>query len=544
MDALFIGMVEDVKMAKKIFFLFLLLTMIAPAAAQDAPGTDEMPWWNDRVFYEIFVRSFQDSDGDGNGDLQGIISKLDYLNDGDPNTDTDLGITGIWLMPIMQSPTYHGYDVIDYMTIEEDYGTNEDFRQLIEEAHERGIAVIVDLMLNHTSREHPWFADAIQPGSAHDSWYRWSATNPGYSGPWGQPVWHQAGGRYFYGVFWDGMPDLNLRNPAVTQAVYDVADFWLTDMGVDGFRLDAIKHLIEVDRQQESTEPTFAWLEDWNDHIDSVKPDALTVGEVFGGSGNVMKLYVPDGVDTTFEFGLADAMLRSANTSTARNIIGVQNQVLDIYPPGQYSTFLTNHDQNRVMNFLGGDIDKAKVTASLLLTSPGVPFLYYGEEIGMIGMKPDECIRTPMQWEAEIEIPAFMQGKNCFTNEGVNNLAGQVDDPDSLFNHYRALIHFRNAHPALRVGSYTSVESSDGRLYSFIRQTAYENLLVIINLSNQTVTDYTLALSESSVEAIAAGVMLGTGDAKAPELNESGGFSGYTPLDTVEPSSVTIITLN
>lgn len=530
-------------MAKKLLMVVVVLLMIAPAAAQDTSGTEEMPWWNDRVFYEIFVRSFQDSDGDGIGDLQGLISKLDYLNDGDPDTNTDLGITGIWLMPIMQSPTYHGYDVIDYMTIEEDYGTNEDFKQLIAEAHQRGIAVIVDLMLNHTSREHPWFQDSIQPGSARDSWYRWSATNPGYAGPWGQPVWHQAGGRYYYGIFWDGMPDLNLRNPAVTQAVYDVANFWLIDMGVDGFRLDAIKHLIEEDRKQESTQPTFDWLVKWNDYIDSLKPDALTVGEVFGGSGNLMKLYVPDGVDTVFEFGLADAMLRSANMGSARNIIGVQNQILSIYPPGQYAAFLTNHDQNRVMNFFGEDVNKAKVAASLLLTNPGVPFLYYGEEIGMIGLKPDECIRTPMQWEAEIAAAAFMSGKNCETNEASFNLAGQVDDPNSLFNHYRALIHFRNEHPALRVGSYTTVKNSDVRLYSFIRQSADETLLVLVNLSDEIVSDYVLEWANGTLEKGTVTVLMGEGEPVVPEIS-AGGFAGYTPLQEVAPYSTTVIQLS
>src|SRR4029079_1529647 len=172
------------------------------SAACDTPAT--LPWWNDRVFYEVFVRSFQDSDGDGIGDLPGLISKLDYLNDGDPATTDDLGVTGIWLMPVAQSPSYHGYDVTDYDTVEADYGTNDDMRALIAAAHQRGIAVITDLVLNHTSVEHPWFGESETKGSAHADWYRWSDTDPGITRVDGTPVWHEKNGRWYYGYFWEG----------------------------------------------------------------------------------------------------------------------------------------------------------------------------------------------------------------------------------------------------------------------------------------------------------------------------------------------------
>ncbi|MBZ0290798.1 MAG: alpha-amylase, partial [Anaerolineae bacterium] len=230
---------------RKISFGILLILMLrlwltpvsAAPAQQDSTGTDGLPWWNDRVFYEVFVRAYADSDSDGNGDLQGLINKLDYLNDGDPATTTDLGVTGLWLMPIMQSPSYHGYDITDYEQIEADYGTNDDFKLLVEEAHVRGIAVIIDMVLNHTARDHAWFQDALTPGSEHDSWYIWSDTLPRYSGPWGQTVWNIGRDRFYYAIFQGGMPDLNYLNPDVTQAMYGVADFWLNDMGVDGFRL-------------------------------------------------------------------------------------------------------------------------------------------------------------------------------------------------------------------------------------------------------------------------------------------------------------------
>ena len=191
-------------------------------------------WWNDRVFYEVFLRSFQDSDGDGIGDIPGLIDRLDYLNDGDPETDSDLGITGIWLMPPAEAHSYHGYDVTDYYAIERDYGTLDDMRRLIREARRRGIAVIVDMVLNHSSSRHPWFIQSRTGEQAYADWYIWEDENPGYMGPWGAVAWHPAGGRHYYGVFWDGMPDLNLLNPAVTAEMYDIAAFWLRDIGVDG----------------------------------------------------------------------------------------------------------------------------------------------------------------------------------------------------------------------------------------------------------------------------------------------------------------------
>jgi glycosidase len=228
-----------------------------PCITPPAPS-GQAHWWDDRVFYEVFVRSFADSDGDGVGDLRGLIDHLDYLNDGDPTTSGDLGVTGIWLMPVAEAASYHGYDVVDYEAVERDYGTAADFRDLILAAHARGIAVVVDLILNHTSAQHPWFQDSRDKGSAHADWYIWSDTDPGYAGPQGQPVWYPDGDRVYYAQFWEGMPDLNLDSPEVTAALDYVARFWLQDLGVDGFRLDAIKHLVETGEDQVNTPATHA----------------------------------------------------------------------------------------------------------------------------------------------------------------------------------------------------------------------------------------------------------------------------------------------
>ncbi len=528
--------------------LMVLSFGIRPLMAQGTPepaktGTDGLPWWNDRTFYEIFVRSFQDSNGDGIGDLQGLISKLDYLNDGDPNTNTDLGVTGIWLMPIFESPSYHGYDVTDYMKVEPDYGTNDDFKQLIVEAHKRGIAVIIDMAINHTSSEHPWFKDSQTVGSEHDQWYRWTDTKPTELGPWGQQVWYALGGRFYYAVFWQGMPDLNLANLAVTDATHDIAKYWLQDMGADGFRMDGARYYVEDQDKLADSDSNLAWLKDWKGYVDSVNPNALMVGEVWTTSFVVSK-YVPANLDMAFEFDLATAMLNSAKSGTNGGVMPIETRSQKLYPPAQYARFLTNHDQNRTMNELSGDVNKAKMAASILLTGPGVPFLYYGEEIGMTGAKPDECLRTPMQWDATAHTEDFMAGKNCKTNEAIFNVVSEDGDKTSLLSHYRDLIHLRNTHSALRVGNFTALKSSDNKVYSFIRQSSDETILVVINLSDGAVSDYKLSVAKTTLTGDLKGsVLFGDGTVTTLTLGDGGAIKDYTPLAALAPFSTTIIRL-
>ncbi len=425
---------------------------ITPAPAPVGPSDEGPRWWNDAVFYEVFVRSFYDSDGDGIGDLAGLTQQLDYLNDGDPTTDDDLGITGIWLMPVMESVSYHGYDVVDYYTIEQDYGTDDDLQTLIAEAHQRGIRVIVDLVFNHTSWEHPWFINSLEgQGAERRDWYIWRDEDPGYVGPWGQKVWYLHQGDYYYAIFWEGMPDLNYRNSDVTEAAYGITRFWLEGMGVDGFRLDAAQYLIEEGEDQASTPATHTWWADFDDLTDEIGHDVLTVGEVWADTSAVTP-YITDGeLDLAFEFNLASAIISSVSGGDPAWFDYVLAQVEAGYPPRQYATFLTNHDQNRVMSQLRGDTEAARLAATLLLTLPGTPFIYYGEEIGMTGQKPDQRIRTPMQWTAA-ENAGFTAG---FPWEPVNadyetvNVEAQAADPDSLLNHYRRLIRLRSEQPAL-----------------------------------------------------------------------------------------------
>ena len=508
-------------------------------------------WWDDSTFYEVFVRSFYDSDGDGMGDLSGLIERLDYLNDGDPATNQDLGVTGLWLMPIFESPSYHGYDVTDYLTVNPDYGTNDDFRRLVEEAHRRGIRIIVDLVLNHTSSQHPWFVDSASgPDSERRDWYTWSETDPGYRGPWGQQVWHYKNGAYYYGLFWDGMPDLNLENAQVTAELYEVARFWLEEMGADGFRLDAARHYIEDGKVQAHTPQTHTWLQGFYAFTREVEPGALTVGEIWDVSDAVVT-YVGSDMDLAFEFSLATAILLSVNEGRATPLASMMKEVQRLYPQGGYATFLANHDQNRVMDELGRDADKARLAATVLLTLPGVPFVYYGEEIGMTGAKPDELIRTPMQWSAEAHA-GFTSGLPWEpVNWGYENLnvKAQSDDPDSLLSHYRRLITLRAAHPALRSLAFESLESAGRSVYAYLRSVEGDAVLVVVNFGAEATAEYALSSSALSLPPGRYNVTdlsAGRGEVASPSpltVEPDGSISTYQPLPELEAQSALVLQL-
>ncbi|MFP4321383.1 MAG: alpha-amylase family glycosyl hydrolase [Anaerolineales bacterium] len=535
-------------------FSLLLIALLAPysltAQDEDALTSADMPWWNDRVFYEIFVRSFQDSDGDGIGDIQGMIDRLDYLNDGDPATTDDLGITGIWLMPVNGSPSYHGYDVTDFYSINPDYGTMEDFREFMAEAEARGIVVITDLVVNHTSELHPWFVASAAGEAPYEDFYIWADENPGYLGNERQVVWHPTPDedRYFYGTFARELPDLNLTDPAVTAELQEVARFWLEDVGVHGFRLDAIQHLIEDGEEQVNTPATRDWLVDFHDYLESVAPDVLTIGEVWTSSFTSSR-YVDESVDMVFEFELAEEMLGAAFGRRASDFMGRQDQILEFYPPGQMAVFLTNHDQDRVISQLLDDPTRARMAASLLLTHPGVPFIYYGEEIAMAGEGSHPAVRTPMHWD-DSPTAGFTSADEPWAalTEGVEqaNVAAQTNDPDSMLSHYRDLIHLRNAEPALRRGLLAQIEADTSRVYPILRYTEDEILLVLINLSDDPQENVLLTydgVATALPQDMTPEVIYGDLDIAAPEINDAGGFTDYMPAATLPPLSTTVIRL-
>ena len=455
------------------------------ACSPDLINNFNLHWWNDAVFYEIFVRSFYDSDGDGIGDFQGLIQKLDYLNDGDPNTHDDLGITGIWLMPMMESPSYHGYDVTDYYATEPDYGSMADFEAFLDAAHDRGIKVIIDLVLNHSSSQHPWFTQSASSSNGYRDWYIWEDTNPGFSGPWGQQIWHGNGGDYYYGLFWGGMPDLNYEHPPVKAEMFDVADFWL-DKGVDGYRLDAIKYLIEDGTTLENTSATFSLLEEFNTVYKTNNPDAFTVGEVWSSTSSIIPYVQNDRLDVCFEFDLAGGIINAVNNGNASSIQQQLEVIKNAYPIAQYATFLTNHDIDRVFSQLGWHPDRMKVAASIYLSLPGIPFLYYGEEVGMIGTGDHENIRKPMQWTdgAHAGFTSGVPWNSVGSNYQNNNVASMESDPNSLLNHYKKMIRIRNDQTALRQGQLNLMSSTANSVISYARMLEEEGIIVIANLSS------------------------------------------------------------
>jgi alpha-amylase len=518
-----------------------------PTAVPVAPlmglpqGTDGYTWWNDTVFYEIFVRSFYDSNGDGIGDFNGITQKLDYLQ--------GLGVTGLWLMPIYPSPSYHGYDATDYYSVDPEYGTMDDFKNLLSEAHKRGIRVIDDLVLDYTSSQNPWFLDALDPNSAHHDWYIWSATDPGYPGPWGEQVWFPSGGKYFYALWGTSNPNLNYKNPAVTKEMDKVASFWLKNVGVDGFRLDAIKYLIQDGVNQTNTDATHAWLQQFRTAYTTANPNAMTVGELSGESAGVMASYTQgDQLDLTFDFGLARAFVSSAKSGNAGNANGQLRLSYNLVKPLQFAPFLANHDDDRLMTQLENDNNKSRVAASLLLTSPGVPFIYYGEELGLQGSGSDPMKRRPMQWSTDpnggfsIVSPWEELGPNWHTN----NVALESANPNSLLTWYQTLIHTRNDHAALRVGDLNVLTTLSSGLYSILRISKAEAVLVLINLTGAPISQYSLTISKSALAAGTYSVLpiLGPGTFADLTTSASGGFSKYVPLAEVPAYGTFILQLH
>lgn len=454
-------------------------------------------WWNKTTAYELYVRSFFDTNSDGRGDFKGVTQKLDYLNDGNPNTNSDLGIGLIWLMPINASPSVHGYDVTDYKKVNPQYGSMQDFKTMLDSAHRRGIKVIMDFVINHTSSQHPWFIKSAANDPFYRNFYRWQNPAPSQTGPWGQQVWYPKNGSNYYALFWSEMPDLNYNYQPVKDSIFAAAKYWLKDIGVDGFRLDAVMYLFENGNTLKNTPETISFLKELNDSCEVWKENSLLVGEVWDNAQTIA-MYTGK-LDMCFDFNLAAANLNtviSKDPYTARLALNNSQQTLDT---NQYGNFLTNHDQNRVFDVLGSDVNKCKVAASLYLTQPGVPFIYYGEEIAMKGSKPDEYIRTPMQWNTNA-YSGFTTGtpyisvNNNFMNYNVKTLSA---DSTSILNHYKKLIHIRNNEETLQLGTIKNIISNNNSVHSYQRTYNNQDIIVLVNTSSSYLSDVQFSYARS-----------------------------------------------
>jgi len=506
-----------------------LLACVSGSLSGQRP--DGPSWTHGATCYEVFVRSFYDSDGDGIGDLSGLAKKIDYIK--------GLGASCIWLMPIMVSPSYHGYDVSDYYKVEPAYGTNEDFKRLVAGAHRRGIIVLIDMVLNHTSSENPWFKAALaDTTSPYRRWYRFSPTPLG-KGPWGAEAWHKSPVRdeYYYGVFWSGMPDLNYETPAVLEEAEKIADFWLRDMGADGFRLDAVPYLVEEGGCLMGCPGTHTVLREYAEHVKSVKPDVYTVGEVWANIDALLPYY-PDQLTSYFGFELADSLVSAVRHGSATGLLSGFLRLQDTMPPSRWSPFLSNHDGTRVMTLLGNDVPSAKLAATLLLTLPGLPFVYYGEEIGMTGDKPDPRLRTPMQWSSRAGV-GFTTGKEWEAPQAdsmIRNVALEDRDPHSLLNLYRRLILVRKENEALATGRLVPLTTTDTHVAAYLRHAdpGGGSVLVVANLSDSTRASVGIASAPRggglASGTYAAKSVVGGRNGATLSINRDGTIESYVPV--------------
>jgi maltose alpha-D-glucosyltransferase/alpha-amylase len=483
-------------------------------------------WYKDAVFYQIAVRSFKDSNGDGFGDLQGITDKLDYLQ--------TLGVDCLWLMPIYPSPLRDdGYDISDYYNIDPIYGNLDDFKRLIDAAHARDIRIIMDLVLNHTSDQHPWFQAARSDGnSPYRDYYVWSDTDGKYRGTriifldtessnW---TWDETTGQYYWHRFYSHQPDLNFDNPAVQEEMLHIARFWL-DMGIDGFRADAVPYLFEREGTNcENLPETHAYLKKLRAFMDETYPGRILLCEANQWPEDVRE-YFGDGDEfhMGFHFPIMPRIYMALKKGRADDMIEILRRTPPIPENCQWCIFLRNHDEltlemvsaedrqwmweqyapeprmrinlgirRRLAPLLDNDRHRIELANSLLFTLPGSPIIYYGDEIGMgdnLDLPDRNGVRTPMQWEdspnagftSGIPFTELVKGDLGFQTV---NVTSQLNDTGSLFHTIRRMIDIRRQTPALGHGSMEWIQTGNPALAAYQRTFADQSVLIVNNLSD------------------------------------------------------------
>ncbi len=453
---------------------------VSAIAAAD-PGSPLAAAWQKGAFMEIYVRGYKDSDGDGKGDLKGVIQSLDYLK--------DLGIKGIWLMPITRSQDKdHGYAVSDYRNIEADYGSLTDFDELIKQAHARGIGVIIDYVMNHSAAENPLFVNSSASATnTYRSWYVWQAVAPtGWSIYGGNPWKTVASGAYF-APFWDQMPDFNLKNQTVIDYHKDNLRFWL-NRGADGFRFDAVGNLVENGANAWEDQPeNYPIMGQIHSLVNSYSQRYMVCEAPADPAG----FTAPTACGSAFAFNLASNIGKAA-----RNEVAGISAVSDFFKTASsnMATMVSNHDLfagERLWNQVGGNLAQYKLAAATYLLQPGTPFIYYGEEIGMAAaanLSGDGKIRTPMSWTADNNNAGFTTGtpfRPVAANVSTQNVLAQLADPNSILAFYKAMLKLRNSLPSIAQGSYEAAFVS-GSVMGYQRTFGNERTLVLINYGTNT----------------------------------------------------------
>ena len=497
---------------------------------------DNLTWYKDAVFYELYVRAFKDANGDGHGDLQGLLSKLDYLQ--------ELGVDCVWLLPICPSPLVDdGYDVSDYRNIHPDYGTLDDFKALVAGIHARGMRVIIDVVVNHTSDQHPWFLQArSSKDSPYRDWYVWSDTPDKYkeariifkdteTSNW---TYDPLTGQYYWHRFYSQQPDLNYDNPAVQQEMLDILDFWL-ELGVDGFRVDAVPYLFEREGTNcENLPETHQYVKRMRAHLDAQWPGRILLAEANQWPEDVRAYFGDDDeFHMAFHFPIMPRLFMALKQRSRRAIVDILRRTPDIPPLAQWCIFLRNHDEltlemvteeerqymweqyapeprmrlnlgirRRLAPLLDNDPRRIRLMNALLFTLPGSPILYYGDEIGMgddIWRHDRNGVRTPMQWDSS-KNAGFSTADRLYEpvieDEVYGyqrvNVAQQRADPSSLWHAIRHMMAVRKRYQAFGRGSFEFVLPENEAVLGYWRiwtppqsSTPPERLLVLANLTDQ-----------------------------------------------------------
>ena len=482
------------KNMKKIMVLLLSFIFIVIVSSCSNNNTslkrkyDDITITNDkyRNYYEIFVRSFYDSDGDGIGDLKGVTEKLDYVK--------DLGFNGIWLMPVNKGTSYHKYDVEDYYDIDKDFGTLADMEELITKCHEKGINIIMDLVVNHTSNRHPWFTafcNNLKAGkmtAQYTDFYNFNTTGGnGYSSV--------QGTKYHYECqFWSGMPDLNLDSQNVKNEIKNIMKFWL-DKGVDGFRLDAC-----TSYYTNMTTQNVQFLKWLYNEAKAIKEDVYMVGEAWVTADTNVRKYYDSGADSFFCFPVSQGSgsvancLRSNKANPGELFTKLIQSQEDTYDIGILAPFLSNHDTKRAASFLGRDnFEKIKFAQGLISLMKGCTFVYYGEEIGMTSPDEDDpCKRVAFLWDTrDSEGYVTKQPESKYVTDAYyyyGSSKEQLEDPNSITNYYKYANYIRNANPEIARGVTTTYDYTELSTQVSVFQRTYNNstVTIVANLSYDT----------------------------------------------------------
>jgi maltose alpha-D-glucosyltransferase/alpha-amylase len=513
--------------------------LLGAGAVEPVPDTftREKPnaphWYKNCVFYEVLIRGFYDSTGDGTGDIRGLTEKLDYLQ--------WLGIDCIWLLPIYESPLRDGgYDISDFMKILPEFGDLGDFVELVDEAHKRGIRVIADLVMNHTSDQHPWFkASQEDPEGPFGDFYVWSDSDEGYADAriifvdtetsnW---AYDPVRGQYYWHRFFSHQPDLNFDNPAVQEAMMEVLRFWL-DLGIDGFRLDAVPYLFEREGTNcENLKETHDYLKTVRKEIDRLYPDRVMLAEANQWPADVVEYFGDpatggDECHMAFHFPVMPRIFMAVRREQRYPISEIMSQTPKIPDNAQWGIFLRNHDEltlemvtdeerdymyseyakdprmkanigirRRLAPLLDNDRNQQELFTALLLSLPGSPVLYYGDEIGMgdnIWLGDRDAVRTPMQWTPDrnagfskcdpgrLYLPVIMDP--IYGYQGIN-VESQQNNTGSLLHWTRKMIEIRKRHPVFGVGDYTELSASNPSVLAFVREYGADRVLCVNNLS-------------------------------------------------------------